>query len=206
VGDHKVTTDWREAPKVCYYCEKEGHIKRDCEDLKLSIELRRIQREKRSQKNKNNSNSALDFSEDNPYTSKKTTEVNTDANRHIASDRILTTPVTSEDMLTDLPEKNLTQENLTSNNAEVQEQTTSETSSALENTEAEKLDPEQNSEFMEINSDSDSKEDAFTVITSKKSRNKLKKKEQDLAKTTGPLRKKDLPLDNNTKSGRHQEY
>ena len=40
IDEHKVTIDWKEAPKVCFYCEKEGHIKKDCEELKTSIRIR----------------------------------------------------------------------------------------------------------------------------------------------------------------------
>jgi len=40
IWDNKVTTEWRSAPKVCYFCEEEGHIKKDCQQLKSSIEAR----------------------------------------------------------------------------------------------------------------------------------------------------------------------
>ncbi|CAG8711846.1 4054_t:CDS:1, partial [Racocetra persica] len=40
----------KEAPKVCFYCNKEDHIKRDCEKLKASIETRRLLREAKEQR------------------------------------------------------------------------------------------------------------------------------------------------------------
>ncbi|CAG8826474.1 18717_t:CDS:2, partial [Gigaspora rosea] len=39
-----------EAPKVCYYCEKEGHIKKEYNELKDSIEARRLLKEAKLQK------------------------------------------------------------------------------------------------------------------------------------------------------------
>src|SRR6185436_9961892 len=52
IGSHKVFTEWKEAPKICYYCDKEGHIKRDCNELKASIETRRLLREAKEQREK----------------------------------------------------------------------------------------------------------------------------------------------------------
>ena len=37
--DNKVTTEWRSAPKICYFCDKEGHIKKDCDQFKEALEL-----------------------------------------------------------------------------------------------------------------------------------------------------------------------
>ena len=30
IWDNKVTTEWKSAARVCYFCEKERHIKKDC--------------------------------------------------------------------------------------------------------------------------------------------------------------------------------
>ncbi|CAG8790564.1 16089_t:CDS:2, partial [Racocetra persica] len=27
--DNKITTEWKAAPKVCYFCDQEGHIKKE---------------------------------------------------------------------------------------------------------------------------------------------------------------------------------
>ncbi|CAG8851209.1 4914_t:CDS:1, partial [Racocetra persica] len=43
---------WKKASKVCFYCDKEGHIKRDCEKLKALIETRKLLREAKEQKEK----------------------------------------------------------------------------------------------------------------------------------------------------------
>ncbi|CAG8673459.1 7195_t:CDS:2, partial [Paraglomus brasilianum] len=50
VWDNKVYTEWRSAVKVCYFCEKEGHIKRECEQYKVSVELRNAHREYKQKK------------------------------------------------------------------------------------------------------------------------------------------------------------
>ncbi|CAG8525247.1 26764_t:CDS:2, partial [Dentiscutata erythropus] len=39
IMDQKVTTEWKEAPKLCYFCDGEGHLKRDCEQLKEANKL-----------------------------------------------------------------------------------------------------------------------------------------------------------------------
>src|SRR5260364_277690 len=41
VWDNKVTTEWRSAAKVCYFCEATGHIKKDCQQFHESVALRR---------------------------------------------------------------------------------------------------------------------------------------------------------------------
>ncbi|CAG8726114.1 3732_t:CDS:1, partial [Scutellospora calospora] len=63
------TTDWKDAPKICYYCEKEGYLKKNCEELRASIELRKLLREQKTQKNTYtpNSNTEVKFSAENPY-------------------------------------------------------------------------------------------------------------------------------------------
>jgi hypothetical protein len=48
--DNKVTTEWKSAPKVCFFCDKEGHLKKDCEQFKEAVELR--QQYKKYQENK----------------------------------------------------------------------------------------------------------------------------------------------------------
>ena len=47
VLDNKVTTEWRSASKVCYFCEGEGHIKRECSQFAAAVEQRRRLRERR---------------------------------------------------------------------------------------------------------------------------------------------------------------
>src|SRR5260364_74810 len=49
IWDQKVTLEWKEAPKICFYCNKEGHIKRECEELRKLIEYRQRQKEHRLQ-------------------------------------------------------------------------------------------------------------------------------------------------------------
>jgi Zinc knuckle len=41
VWGQKVTTEWRAAPKLCFYCDQAGHLKRDCPQYKEAIELRK---------------------------------------------------------------------------------------------------------------------------------------------------------------------
>ncbi|CAG8488580.1 1918_t:CDS:2 [Scutellospora calospora] len=55
---------------------------------------------------------------------------------------------------------------------------------------------EQNSDSIEVNADCNSKEEPFNIITSKKSRNKTKKKDEGYPKSTRLLRKRDLFFDN----------
>ncbi|RIB24650.1 hypothetical protein C2G38_2168076 [Gigaspora rosea] len=40
IMDQKVTTEWREAPKLCFFCDAEGHIKRECQQYKEAQELK----------------------------------------------------------------------------------------------------------------------------------------------------------------------
>ena len=40
VWDNKVTTEWKSAPKVCYFCEEEGHIRKDCQQFQESVAAR----------------------------------------------------------------------------------------------------------------------------------------------------------------------
>ncbi|CAG8601271.1 14115_t:CDS:2, partial [Cetraspora pellucida] len=42
----------KEAPKVCFFCEKKGYIKRDCKELKESIEAKWLLKIAREQKEK----------------------------------------------------------------------------------------------------------------------------------------------------------
>src|ERR1043165_668623 len=71
IDEHKVTIDWKEAPKFCFYCKKEGHIKKDCEELKTSIRIRQELKEARAQLRKLFASKSVvaseGFSEGNPY-------------------------------------------------------------------------------------------------------------------------------------------
>src|SRR5690242_8119400 len=71
ISNHKVTTEWKEAPKICFYCEKEGHFKKDCKELKNSIEARRLLRKARSrlekEKRQKSETTEISFSPNNPY-------------------------------------------------------------------------------------------------------------------------------------------
>jgi hypothetical protein len=49
--ENKITTEWKSAPKVCFFCDKEGHIKRECDQYKEALELR--QQFKNFKRNKN---------------------------------------------------------------------------------------------------------------------------------------------------------
>ncbi|CAG8749002.1 4358_t:CDS:1, partial [Ambispora leptoticha] len=52
--DNKITTEWKAAPKVCYFCDQEGHIKKECLQFKESVSLRQHYREfKEASKTKN---------------------------------------------------------------------------------------------------------------------------------------------------------
>ena len=110
IGDYKVTTDWKEAPKVCYYCEKEGYVKKDCEDLKLSIELRRAQKEKRLQKNRTSSNTTSEFSSDNSYIS-NSAENTEKSNNLVTSENTSTSLANLNHPSLKLPEENYDQSN-----------------------------------------------------------------------------------------------
>lgn len=45
--DNKVTTEWRTASKVCYFCEKTGHIKKECPQFIAAVEQRNRLRERK---------------------------------------------------------------------------------------------------------------------------------------------------------------
>jgi hypothetical protein len=40
LGDNKISTEWKSAPKVCYFCDQEGHIKQNCSQFQESLALR----------------------------------------------------------------------------------------------------------------------------------------------------------------------
>ena len=191
---------------MCYYCEKEGHVKKDCEDLKLSIELRRDQREKRIQKNKTCSNSTSEFSSDNPYIS-NSAENTEKSNDSVTSENTFTPSANSNHPSPKLLEENYDQSKHGNNNSETQEQMIIELSSSTPpKVKNENSNTEQDLDSIEVNADSDSKEEPFTIAISKKSRNKTKKKDQSHPKSTGLLRKRDLSSDNKTKCRHHQKY
>ena len=47
VMDNKVTTEWRTASKLCYFCEKTGHIKKECPQFLAAVEQRNRLRERK---------------------------------------------------------------------------------------------------------------------------------------------------------------
>ncbi|CAG8760525.1 4659_t:CDS:1, partial [Racocetra persica] len=71
-----IFTKWKEAPKICFYCDKEGYIKRDYKELKASIETRRLLREAKEQRENAKSIASnspkIAFSQDNPYINQET--------------------------------------------------------------------------------------------------------------------------------------
>ena len=40
IEDNRVTTEWKEAPKICFFCDQTGHIKRNCEQFQEARNLR----------------------------------------------------------------------------------------------------------------------------------------------------------------------
>ncbi|CAG8617047.1 1174_t:CDS:1, partial [Scutellospora calospora] len=64
----------------------------------------------------------------------------------------------------------------------------------------------QNSNLIEVNADSNSKEELFTITILKKSKNKTKKKDESHSKSTRSLRKKNISSDNEIKSKCYQKY
>ncbi|CAG8728872.1 5989_t:CDS:2, partial [Racocetra fulgida] len=52
IMDQKVVTEWKEAPKLCFFCDGEGHMKRDCDQLKEANKLNQHYKEFKALKNK----------------------------------------------------------------------------------------------------------------------------------------------------------
>ena len=50
IMDQKVVTEWKEAPKLCFFCDGEGHIKKDCAQFKEANKLNRYYKEFRELK------------------------------------------------------------------------------------------------------------------------------------------------------------
>ncbi|CAG8677331.1 4790_t:CDS:1, partial [Paraglomus brasilianum] len=55
IWENKVSTEWKSAPKVCYLCDQEGHIKKDCIQFREFIESRQNAHMNKDLGNVNNS-------------------------------------------------------------------------------------------------------------------------------------------------------
>ena len=168
IDDHKVSIDWKEAPKVCFFCEKEGHIKKDCEELKASIKVRQELKEARAQLRQMTtqklSSTDLKISENNPYTKPgiKKMEIETNSISSRSS-----TPVP------EIPNK-------TSNNTEtlvdkmIIESTIKNTTDIPNESTPKAISPNNNSTTE--SEDQDPNDPPFTTVVSKKQKLKNKKK------------------------------
>jgi hypothetical protein len=61
-----VTTEWKEAPKVCYFCDQTGHIKKDCAQFQEAKNLR-LHYQEFKKKSVQNKTPIKNPTEDNPY-------------------------------------------------------------------------------------------------------------------------------------------
>ncbi|CAG8828521.1 15429_t:CDS:2, partial [Gigaspora margarita] len=75
------------SPKICFYCDKEGHIKRECEELRKLIEYRQRQKERRLQvimqtqvQNQTKIMESVTYSANNPYITEATQNGNIEDN------------------------------------------------------------------------------------------------------------------------------
>ncbi|RIB16455.1 hypothetical protein C2G38_2038568 [Gigaspora rosea] len=76
IMDQKVVIEWKEAPKLCFFCDGEGHIKRDCRQLRNANNLRQNYKEFKELKNKQvlregtleNAQKTVKEKKENPYT------------------------------------------------------------------------------------------------------------------------------------------
>src|SRR6185436_17583433 len=50
IEDNRVTTEWKEAPKVCYFCDQTGHIKKNCSQFQEAKKLRQHFQELKNKK------------------------------------------------------------------------------------------------------------------------------------------------------------
>jgi hypothetical protein len=191
VGDHRVFTDWKEAPKTCYYCEREGHLKRDCEELKASITARQLLKEAKSLKENSSYRSTaspeISFDANNPYINKDT-ENNQEAAEEASMDiesaaAYKKTKITTELFQNDKEDQLMTTSEETSIASVTSENDTEHSENNIfQNTH----DTEQGSQGLEIPTDTDSyisqekaQEEPFTLVTSKKQKNKNAKKKKE---------------------------
>ncbi|CAG8518587.1 19167_t:CDS:1, partial [Gigaspora rosea] len=83
--------------KVCYYCEKEGHIKKECNELKASIEAKCLLKEAKLQKkggadtHKTSTPSPI-FSPNNPYIQDSSMNTEGEAQTEVAETTNVSTP------------------------------------------------------------------------------------------------------------------
>ncbi|CAG8596594.1 11323_t:CDS:1, partial [Scutellospora calospora] len=162
----------------------------------------RLHKEKRAQRNKPTTSPNLSFSTNNSYIN-KTKETVTDNNEPLTTEASTTTTCYQELSLVKPTTENLP---LTSNNSEIQEQPLTTTSSFSTNMEIEKVNTDQDTVLIETNENNSADNNTSTTTTTKILKNKSNKKEQNHVKSSGPLRKRDLLSDNETKGGCHQEY
>src|SRR5690242_13240580 len=82
IWDHKVITDWKEAPKLCFFCDKAGHVKKECPEYKASVEARNLQKsfklariQEKKQLLQRKAKETLVLSPENPYIKEENQEM-----------------------------------------------------------------------------------------------------------------------------------
>jgi|GEM_PF-6935314 len=98
IMDQKVTTEWREAPKLCFFCDAEGHIKRECQQYKEAQKLKAEYRKYKNNKIALSESSAFynstDLSNNTFINSEQTVENNcTNIQDHLSQEEIVVTQV-----------------------------------------------------------------------------------------------------------------
>ena len=106
--ENKITTEWKSAPKVCFFCDKEGHVKRDCEQYQKALALCRHFKEYQSNKNKEKTPELISSLLD-----EKTTSVSSSSIQEMSTDEHLKNSLTEEQQDTSRAnESNNTQDNV----------------------------------------------------------------------------------------------
>ncbi|CAG8540920.1 16340_t:CDS:2 [Racocetra fulgida] len=59
IMNQKVTTEWREAPKLCFFCDAEGHIKKKCQQYKKAQKIKTAYQSYKRNKTSSFENSVL---------------------------------------------------------------------------------------------------------------------------------------------------
>lgn len=201
--DNKITTEWRSAPRMCFFCDKEGHFKKDCSQYKEAIELK--QQYKKFQNNKKKTTSTPAYNNLEETTSVETTksDLTSQTQTSISQERevIAVTVVQSEDLTSSLTSFSMEMdkaENFATSCTEVQMVDTDSSSINF-------LQPKDSmtTEHIDQTSNTNDSENEFTLVTDRKRKRKPKRNDNQEPKEAKSPFKDKTNLDPNQRNSQN---